>query len=99
MVSFRSAAFAASFTLGLASPLLAQTADAPERWSFTLTPRYQQLFFEPALGHSGVKSFPTYGGSIAVRTPDSRFGIMGTFLTGKKKNGTYTYEDSGFSGN
>ncbi|NNM77440.1 hypothetical protein HJG53_11035 [Sphingomonas sp. ID1715] len=83
--------------MSVSAPAIAQDDDGG-RWSVTVTPRYQQLFFSPSPENGEVKSIPTYGGSIAVRNPDGRFGVMGTFMTGKKNNGFYNYEDDGFSG-
>lgn len=63
-------------------------------WSITVTPRYQQVFFEPS-GADGVETMSTYGATVAVREPSQRWGLTGTFLTGKKKNGSYDFKDTG----
>jgi hypothetical protein len=79
----------------LTSPVLAQ--DEAPSWSVTVTPRYQQLLFLPTTEADGLESMPSYGGTITVRDPSSRFGITGTYMTGSAK-GVYTYDDGGFTG-
>lgn len=77
------------------APAFAQ--DGEPGWSVTVTPRYQQLLFLPDTEADGLESMPTYGGTVTVRDPSSRFGITGTYMQGKAK-GVYNYDDGGFSG-
>ncbi len=79
----------------VATALVATNAHGQEaqNWSITVTPRYQQVFFEPS-GADGVENMSTYGATVAVREPSQRWGLTGTFLTGKKKNGNYEYDNS-----
>ncbi len=82
-----------------ASPALAQTADDYEdsgSWSFTVTPRYQKLFFLPDFEADGLESMDTWGASIAARAPDGRFGVMATYLR-SRGSGIYTYDDDIFT--
>ena len=87
----------------MSTPAVAQTEEADddggasERWSFTVTPRYQKLFFLPGLESDGLESMDSFGASVAVRSPDSRFGVMATYMRGRG-SGTYTYDDGLFSG-
>lgn len=81
--------------LSAAAPVAAQD-DTPS-WSVTVTPRYQQLLFLPTTEADGLESMPSYGGTITVRDPSSRFGITGTYMTGNAK-GVYTYDDGAFTG-
>lgn len=85
---------AASVWAGSAS---AQENEESSKWSVTLTPRYQQAFFLPAPEADGLESIPTYGASVELRTPDTRWGVLGTYLRGKG-NGVYTYDDALFQG-
>jgi hypothetical protein len=83
-----------------ATPALAQSADdyeASGRWSFTVTPRYQKLFFLPSIDADGLESMDTWGASVAARAPDGRFGLMATYLR-SRGSGVYTYDDDFFSG-
>ena len=66
--------------------------DAEPGWSVTVTPRYQHLLFKPSFEADGLETLPSYGASIAVRSPDARFGIMATYMTGDG-NGDYLVED------
>jgi hypothetical protein len=76
---------------------LVDEGDDSGRWSVTVTPRYQKLFFLPGLESDGLESMDSWGASVAVRSPDSRFGVMATYMRGRG-SGTYTYDDGFFSG-
>ena len=98
MGKFWDAALAAGVLFASVGTQAMAQDDESSRWSVTVTPRYQQLFFSPSPENGELKSLPTYGGSVALRNPDGRFGVMATFMTGKKKNGFYNYDDDNFSG-
>lgn len=74
----------------------AETAGS-DRWTVTVTPRYQKLFFLPDFEADGLESMDTWGGSVAARSPDGRFGVMATYMRGRG-SGVYTYDDGIFSG-
>jgi len=80
-----------------ATPVAAQdNSDAAEEsdgWSVTVTPRLQQLYFKPSFETDDLEGMTSYGGSVALRSPDSRFGIMATFMTGEA-DGDYAIDDS-----
>lgn len=82
-------------TFAAATPAFAQ--DGEGGWSVTVTPRYQHLLFLPDTEAEGLETMPTFGGTVTVRDPSSRFGITGTYMQGKAE-GVYTYDDGGFSG-
>lgn len=86
--------------LAFSTPALAQP-DAEDtvaqRWSFTITPRYQKLFFLPDIEADGLESMDTWGISGAARSPDGRFGVMATYMRGRG-SGVYTYDDGIFEG-
>lgn len=77
-----------------AQPALAQN---DTNWSFTITPRYQQLLFLPDTEADGLESMPSFGATVTAREPSNRFGFTVTYMQGKA-NGVYTYDDGGFSG-
>ena len=90
------AALAAMTLVAGAQPAVAQ--DTGEgRWSFTVTPRYQKLFFLPSFEADGLESMDSFGVSVAARSPGSRFGIMGTYMRGSG-SGVYTFDDDDFTG-
>ncbi|WP_380874199.1 hypothetical protein ACFB49_46390 [Sphingomonas sp. DBB INV C78] len=92
-VKILTAALAAMGSLCAFSSAAQAQDEAAEKWSVTITPRYQQLFFDASGGEGdAITSMPTYGGSVAVRTPDTRWGVMATYLTGDKK-GDYEYDN------
>lgn len=78
-----------------AQPALAQDGEAG--WSVTVTPRYQHLFFLPDTEADGLETMPTFGGTVTLRDPTSRFGFTATYMRGKA-HGVYTYDDGGFTG-
>jgi hypothetical protein len=61
------------------------------KWTVTVTPRYQHVFFKLP-DSEGSQSMATFGGTIAVREPSQRWGFAGTFLTGTKNNGQYVLD-------
>lgn len=81
----------------LATSVPAVAEDDGQSWSVTLTPRYQQLLFLPTTDADGLESMPTFGGTVTVREPSSRFGVTATYMTGSAK-GVYTYDDGFFTG-
>lgn len=87
--------FACSSLIGGAA--FAQDSGDAAKWSITLTPRYQKLFFLIDTEADGLETMDTFGGSVAVRDPSGRFGFMATHLRGKA-NGVYTYDDNTFQG-
>lgn len=72
-------------------------AAAAERWSVTITPRYQHVIFKLE-DAEGIQNMSTYGGTVSVREPSQRFGFSATYLTGTKKNARYTLDDEEFGG-
>lgn len=76
--------------------VLAQEESDGGGWSVTITPRYQHLLFNPSLETEELDTLPSYGASVALRSPDGRFGVMGTFMTGEG-DGEYTIEDENFA--
>jgi hypothetical protein len=87
-----SAAIAAMGSLCLFAPAVQAQDESGQKWSVTITPRYQQLFFDASGGEGdAITSMPTFGGSVAVRTPDTRWGLMATYLKGDKK-GDYEFD-------
>lgn len=77
-----------------AAPLFAQegdaNGDAARRWSLTVTPRVQQLFFLPDADADGLETLTSVGASVSLRRPDGRVGITATVLGGKG-SGTYDF--------
>jgi hypothetical protein len=67
-------------------------SESSDSWSVTVTPRFQQLYFKPAFETSDLEDLTSYGLSVTLRSPDSRFGIMGTIMTGEA-TGTYSIND------
>ena len=70
---------AGGLALAAATPVAAQDAQN-SRWNFTITPRYQQLFFLPNYDAESLESLSSYGLSLAARSPDGRFGVMATVM-------------------
>jgi hypothetical protein len=64
-----------------------------DRWSVTITPRLQQLYFKPSFETDDLEAMTSYGLSVALRSPGSGFGIMGTFMTGEA-DGDYSIDNS-----
>lgn len=77
-------------TFATATGANAQAAETG-KWTATVTPRYQHVFFK-IFDAEGVESMSTFGGTIAVREPSQRWGLAGTFLTGTKNNGDYVLD-------
>jgi hypothetical protein len=82
----------------LATPALAQDevgdeAAKDDSVSITVTPRLQQLYFKPSFETDDLEGMTSYGLSVALRSADSRFGVMATFMTGEAE-GQYTVDDS-----
>ena len=74
-----------------AVPVQAQDAeDKSARWSVTVTPRVQQLFFLPDADADGLETLTSAGASVTARSPDGRFGISATALGGKG-SGIYSF--------
>ncbi len=87
---------AMAFAFAFAEPAFAQDeAAATEEgggWSVTVTPRFQQLYYKPAESDD-FEALPSYGGSIAVRTPGGQFGVMATYMKGST-DGRYVINDA-----
>lgn len=81
----------------LSTPALAQDEAADEAAadgvSITVTPRLQQLYFKPSFETDDLESMTSYGLSVGVRSADSRFGLMATFMTGEAQ-GEYSIDNS-----
>ena len=97
LVAFMLCGVAAVSTPAMAQDEAADDAAVSNRWSVTVTPRYQKLFFLPGLESDGLESMDSFGASIGVRSPDARFGVMATYMRGTG-SGTYTYDDGDFTG-
>ena len=79
------------------APAFAQSddeiAEPPPKWSVTITPRAQNLFFLPDTDADGLETLVSTGASVSLRNPDGRFGITATYLYGKG-SGTYVFYDN-----
>lgn len=78
-------------TCGVSATSASAQAAETGKWTVTVTPRYQHVFFK-IIDAEGLESMSTFGGTIAVREPSQRWGLAGTFLTGTKNNGSYVLD-------
>ncbi|MBB5685817.1 hypothetical protein [Sphingobium boeckii] len=81
--------------LNAVAPAIAQdeAEEVPPKWSVTVTPRVQNVFFLPDADADGLETLISAGASVSLRNPDGRFGVTATYLYGKG-NGTYVFDDS-----
>lgn len=90
MRTFTTMVSALALAGSIATPAFAQddAEQTNEKWSVTITPRLQKLFFDA--GGDGLENMNNVGASVSIRNPDQKFGISALYLQGTGK-GDYDF--------